>query len=62
MPTNPGRKLLTVNEVCDELQISRSTLYDWRMKNRAPRCLKLPNGELRVRRADLDAWLEQCEE
>ncbi|WP_368856212.1 phBC6A51 family helix-turn-helix protein [Lentzea flava] len=31
VPTNPDRKLLSVNEVCEELQISRSTLYEWRM-------------------------------
>jgi excisionase family DNA binding protein len=54
--------MLTLPEVCEELQISRSTFYDWRAKNRAPRCIKLPNGELRVRRSDLDNWLGDCEE
>lgn len=49
--------MLTVSEVCAELQISRSTFYDWRQKRRAPRCITLPNGSLRVRRADLDTWL-----
>ncbi|MFI7469955.1 helix-turn-helix transcriptional regulator [Nonomuraea sp. NPDC049646] len=49
--------MLTLAEVCTELQISRSTFYDWRQKRRAPRCITLPNGSLRVRRADLDAWL-----
>lgn len=29
-------------------------------KGRAPRCVKLPNGKLRVRRADLEFWLESC--
>ena len=51
---------LTLAEVCAELRIVRSTFYDWRAKGRAPRCLKLPNGELRVTRRDLDAWLETC--
>ncbi|MFF7634271.1 helix-turn-helix transcriptional regulator [Kitasatospora sp. NPDC008050] len=54
--------MLTLPEVCDELQISRSTFYDWRQKNRAPRCIKLPNGELRIRRMDLDDWLDDCED
>ena len=49
---------LTLAEVCAELRIERSTFYDWRAKGRAPRCLKLPNGEIRVTRRDLDAWLE----
>lgn len=48
---------LTVADVCDELGVARSTFYDWRAKGAAPRCFKLPNGEIRVRRVDLDAWL-----
>ncbi|MCX4629819.1 MULTISPECIES: helix-turn-helix domain-containing protein [unclassified Streptomyces] len=54
--------MLTVPEVCDELGVSRSTFYDWRQKRRAPRCIKLPNGDLRVRRGDLEAWLNDCED
>jgi len=53
----PNEKL-TLAEVCAELRIERSTFYDWRAKGRAPRCLKLPNGEIRITRHDLDAWLE----
>ncbi|MEU4230059.1 helix-turn-helix domain-containing protein [Nonomuraea sp. NPDC026600] len=49
--------MLTLPELCTELQISRSTFYDWRQKGRAPRCIKLPNGDLRIRRTDLDNWL-----
>lgn len=62
--TNHTRKrgMLTVPEVCDELGVSRSTFYDWRQKRRAPRCIKLPNGDLRVRRGDLEAWLNDCED
>ena len=52
------RKHLTVAEVCEELGVSRSTFYDWRAAHRAPRCIKLPNGGLRVRREDLERWLE----
>ncbi|WP_329089328.1 helix-turn-helix transcriptional regulator [Streptosporangium sp. NBC_01469] len=58
---NPSKKL-TVPEVCEELRISRSTFYDWRAKGRAPRCITLPNGSLRVRRADLDRWLNERED
>ncbi|MFE4662181.1 helix-turn-helix transcriptional regulator [Streptomyces hydrogenans] len=52
---------LTVDELCEELRISRSTFYDWRQKGRAPQCVKLPNGSLRVRRSDLENWLIDCE-
>ncbi|MET9893704.1 helix-turn-helix domain-containing protein [Streptomyces sp. NPDC006465] len=53
---------LTLAEVCEELKISRSTFYDWRAKGRAPRCIKLPNGDLRIRRSDLDHWLDDRED
>ena len=53
---------LTVALVCAELGISRSTFYEWRAKGRAPRCIKLPNGGIRVRRTELERWLEAHEE
>ncbi|GAA3254405.1 helix-turn-helix transcriptional regulator [Dactylosporangium siamense] len=66
MPTNlsarAGRGLLTIPDVCAELGVSRSTFYDWRAKRKAPPCVKLPNGDLRVRRAELDRWLESLED
>ena len=57
----PRDELLTIAEVCRELRISRSTFYDWRAKGRAPRCLKLPNGELRIRRSELIRFMDACE-
>ena len=60
MSRPPAR--LTVAELCTELGISRSTFYDWRAKGRAPRCIKLPNGEIRIRRTDFDTWLDTLEE
>ncbi|KAA1016503.1 helix-turn-helix domain-containing protein [Pseudonocardia sp. EV170527-09] len=53
---------LTVTDLCTELGISRSTFYDWRAKGRAPRCIKLPNGEIRIRRTDFENWLDSLEE
>lgn len=53
---------LTIAAICEELDVSRSTFYEWRAKGRAPRCIKLPNGEIRIRRSDLEAWLDSCEE
>ncbi|OHV49375.1 excisionase [Pseudofrankia sp. BMG5.36] len=38
--------------------LARSTFDDWRAKGRAPRVIKLPNGQLRVARPDLNAWLD----
>jgi predicted DNA-binding transcriptional regulator AlpA len=51
-------ELLTVRELLAELGgVSRRTFYGWRELGDAPRCIKLPNGELRVWRSDLLAWL-----
>lgn len=55
-PTRRG--YLTVDEVCAELRIARSTFYEWRAARKAPPCIKLPNGGLRIRRGDLDRWLD----
>jgi len=55
-------KTLKLTDVLEELQMSRSAFYRLRALGRAPRLLKLPNGQVRVRRADLDTWLHDCEE
>jgi len=60
MSTTAGH--LTVAELCTELGIARSTFYDWRAAHKAPRCIKLPNGAIRVRRVELDRWLEDHED
>ena len=53
---------LSVRRTLAELGVHRSTFYAWRQTGKAPRCIKLPNGEIRVRRDDLDAWLSGLEE
>ena len=53
---------LTVAEVCAELGVARSTFYDWRAAKKAPPCFRLPNGDLRIRRAEFDRWLEYLQE
>jgi predicted DNA-binding transcriptional regulator AlpA len=55
-------KKLTIQEILDDLGIARSTFSDWRTKGSAPRCLKLPNGELRVRQSEYTSWLASREE
>jgi len=53
---------MTLQEVYDELGISKSTWNDWKNKGRAPKHFKLPNGQVRVRRADYERWLDQLAE
>lgn len=62
MSTTITRRHLTIAELCEELGIARSTFYDWRAKGRAPRCIKLPNGDLRIRRVEFERWLADHED
>ena len=57
-----GDNPLTVDEFCTIYKVSRSTFYDWRAKGRAPKCRKLPNGEIRIRSSDADRWFDGCSE
>lgn len=56
-------ELLTVAEVLAELGgVSRRTFYRWREIGKAPTGLRLPNGELRIYRSELNAWLNSLRE
>jgi predicted site-specific integrase-resolvase len=50
-------KKLTVADICTDLDISPRTFYEWRMKGKAPECITIPNGELRVTLPDYKRWL-----
>ncbi|MFB7459901.1 helix-turn-helix transcriptional regulator [Streptomyces sp. NPDC056188] len=56
-----GTKMLKLPEVLDEIGMSRAAFYRMRARGQAPRLMKLPNGHLRVRRSDLDDWLNRLE-
>ncbi|WP_107393227.1 helix-turn-helix transcriptional regulator [Streptomyces agglomeratus] len=55
-------KMLKLPEVLEEIGMSRAAFYRMRARGDAPRLRKLPNGQIRVRRQDLDAWWETCEQ
>ncbi|GAA3125123.1 helix-turn-helix domain-containing protein [Nonomuraea sp. NPDC004580] len=56
-------ELLTVRQVLDELGgVSRRTFYRWREIGKAPHGIRLPNGELRIYRSELNIWLESLRE
>ncbi|RBM05648.1 AlpA family transcriptional regulator [Streptomyces sp. PT12] len=52
----PERTMLTLPEVLAEIRISRAAFYRMRARGQAPTLIKLPNGKVRCRRTDLDAW------
>lgn len=71
---NPGREkklpartdqrvLLTLDQVLAELggpdsPLPRSTWHDWQTKGTGPKVIRLPNGQIRVARDDLNTWLD----
>jgi hypothetical protein len=65
-PIAAPRGMLTVREILEDLAdetgpLSRRTWNEWRAKGTGPKCIKLPNGELRVRRAEYERWLNSRE-
>lgn len=56
-----ARGSLTLPEVLSEIRLSRAAFYRMRARGLGPKVIKLPNGQLRIRRSDLDAWFEKCE-
>lgn len=58
----PRSNWLTVQDILDDLGIPRRTWQRWRALGRAPRCKRLPNGELRIRRDHYEIWLDSLDE
>ena len=50
-------KLLTIEQVSELIQISRSTLYEWTHTGFIPH-YKFPNG-VRFKEKDIDDWLKK---
>ncbi|MGP3980620.1 helix-turn-helix transcriptional regulator [Streptomyces sp. KR80] len=55
-------KMLKLREVLEEIDMSRAAFYRMHARGKAPKISKLPNGQLRVSRSDLDAWWADCEQ
>lgn len=55
-------KLMTLQEIYEELGIAKSTWNDWKNKGLTPAQIRLPNNQVRIRRAAFEKWLEQFEE
>ena len=51
-------QLLSVDELCRWLNVSRATVYTWRHLESGPPAVKA-GRLLRFRRRDVEAWLEQ---
>ena len=64
---NPRRmsareKLISLAEFLEMMGVARSTYNDWHVKGKAPRRIKLPNGQICFRPSDISDWLEELEQ
>ncbi|MEU1439714.1 helix-turn-helix transcriptional regulator [Streptomyces mirabilis] len=53
---------MIVQEVITDLKVAPSTFYRWRQLGKGPRAIKLPNGDVRIRRSEYERWLTEREE
>ncbi|MBB5870575.1 putative DNA-binding transcriptional regulator AlpA [Allocatelliglobosispora scoriae] len=61
--THTDDDLMTVPDVLHVLRpLSKRTFYRWRETGKAPICIRLPNGELRIHRSDFKEWLDSHRE
>jgi predicted site-specific integrase-resolvase len=49
---------LKLDDVIEELGVARSTLDAWRREGKGPVFRALPNGSLRIRRSELESWMD----
>jgi hypothetical protein len=56
--TTMAGRFITVAEILEELDIPVSTWNTWRAKGATPEARTLPNGKLRIARADYERWLD----
>ena len=52
--------VLSLSELCAQLQVSAQTIYDLRSQGRGPRGFRV-GRELRFRVSEIDAWLSRLE-
>ncbi|MEU6275794.1 MULTISPECIES: helix-turn-helix transcriptional regulator [Streptomyces] len=53
---------MTIKEVIADLKVPSSTFYRWRQLGKGPRAIKLPNGDVRIRRSEYERWLAERED
>lgn len=53
-----ARNLMTTDQLCEFLQVSRRTVATWRAQHTGPAYVRLGNS-VRYRPEDVDAWLSR---
>ncbi|MER7412581.1 MULTISPECIES: helix-turn-helix transcriptional regulator [Streptomyces] len=53
---------MTIKEILADLKVAPATFHRWRQLGKAPRAIKLPNGDVRIRRSEYERWLAERED
>lgn len=51
---------LSIGQLEERLNTSRSTIYRWKASGRFPKAVKLGPGTVRWRLSDIEAWETSC--
>lgn len=62
MSAHAADEKMTIKEVLADLRVAPSTFHRWRQLGKGPRSIKLPNGDLRIRRSEYERWLAERED
>ena len=59
-----GGRWLSIRQIAGDLGVSTSTAYKWSARGAPwfPRCIRLRNGDIRVRRDWYETWLGELEQ
>lgn len=60
-PTTCDHRWVSVDDLADELQIPKSTIYGWKTRGLGPAWVRV-GKHLRARRTDVEAWLDTLSE
>ena len=60
----PDARWLSIRQIAVDLGVSTSTAYKWSARGAPwfPRCIRLRNGDIRVRRDWYETWLGELEQ
>jgi predicted DNA-binding transcriptional regulator AlpA len=63
-PSSTASRWLSIRQIALDLGVSTSTTYKWSARGRPwfPRCIRLKNGDIRVRTDWYESWLAGLEE
>lgn len=61
-PARPRQLLMKLTELCDQLAVSRGTIYRWLNEGKFPRPVRIGGRAVRWRAEDVEAWCSSLDQ